>query len=268
MTASVAARRAARPRGSRPTPSPSTMPPTISGRSIPPNSAPTKCVRQRPQPSFAPPTPNARPISPTQIRKLESPANSGVQPASMREPAKTRVISAAANRESQPSAGWKRIRRSPSAGGRPAVAVPALTMGSTWRSRYEYLGERRRRPDAVHGDVELGEGVSQRPPLLGGGGCLGERHLGGQRAALARRLLLLTALECGDVERDDHAGDAARAERGKGLHPVPVQRRRDDHRGHASPDALHARDQRLRNGRRSVAIDRGEQLHDLEVLAP
>ena len=75
------------------------------------------------------------------------------------------------------------------------------------------------------------------------------------------------AVERAGVERHDDGPDAARPERGHGPDPRRVGRGGDEDRGHAPAEAAGGLDERLDERRGAVAIDRGEKLHDLEVLA-
>ena len=83
-------------------------------------------------------------------------------------------------------------------------------------------------------------------------------------------LLLVPGLlpERADVERHDDARDAARPQRRERPDPGSVERRRDDDGGHARAEGgPTVATSASTSGARPVAVDGGQELHDLEVLA-
>ena len=103
----------------------------------------------------------------------------------------------------------------------------------------------RSRRDREVEELVLGQRVAQGPGL--------------HRGVRAR-------LERSGADGHDHGGDPPAAEAGQRPDPGPVERRRDHHRGHPPAQPGQAGQEALDERRRTVTLDRREELHDLEVL--
>ena len=215
----------------------------MSGRSSAAKIAPIRKVSQRPQPTFGPMNPTRTPpAAPSQEVEVfvatEHDRAPSIAQAIVRQMRITRprVEPALGRRERDPPV--HRARISPS--GRAGVMRNdgSSYSASAWRSARVRL--------ATSSSASASEPRCRRSPPRGPPG----------EPVIGRR-----------VERHHRAGDAADAQRGERPDPGWIERRRDDHRGHPPAQPSDRPDERLDERRAAVGLDRGEELHDLEVLA-